>query len=320
MTTMSGPETRGHVPSHWRSATRRDQAYAVAVGVVLLGCAMFFQGFVWERDITSKVNGEVVKVGVERRGWPMWSLEGRRREPFDRSGNQLVREDPESEKTLGSLAVTFPRLTLGGLRGVASTYLWIQAEEDKNERRWVDLETKYDLIGALQPYFASVYVYHSWNQAYNLSAQWQEQDIKYKWVLDGLSYVYKGEDFNPSNPDIMFEEAQLLAQKLGLSFERTYYRAHWRSDISRLHELNVTTKAKTDDTVSLQHVRSFVTRTDPRDPPGSDTSSTDRDPRRRTRRWTRGPVRTRPSSPPRPGSACSRRSRRAGSCPRAPYP
>src|ERR1043165_5834890 len=105
----------------------------------------------------------------------------------------------------------------------------------------------------------------SWNQAYNISAQWQEQDIKYKWVVDGVSYLYKGEDFNPSNPDIMFEEAQLYAQKLGGAFERIFYRAHWRNDISRLHELNDATKVQHDDTVALQHVRAFVTRRDPRD-------------------------------------------------------
>jgi hypothetical protein len=189
----SSPQRRFPAPHH---TARRDQAFAVAIGAVLLGCATLLQN-----------------VLAQRRG-------------------TLVREDPQSEKTLSSLAVTFPRLTLGGMRGVASTALWMQAEEDKNNRKWQELETKYDLIGALQPYFASVYIYHAWNQAYNLSAQWQEQDIKYKWVLDGLGYLYKGEDFNPGNADILFEEAHMYSDKLGLSFERIFYRAHWRHDLS----------------------------------------------------------------------------------------
>ncbi len=217
--------------SSWRSATLRDQAFASALGVVLLGVsALCFNLLSAQRPA-------------------------------------LVREDPESEKTLGSLAVTFPRLTLGGMRGIASTYLWIKAEDDKNDRKWIELESKYTLIGALQPYFSSVYIYHSWNEAYNISAQWQEQETKYKWVLDGIAYLYKGEDFNPANPDIMYEEAQLYAQKLGGSFERLYYRKHWRSDISQLHILNTTTTAKDDATVALQHVRYFVNHRDPRDPP-----------------------------------------------------
>src|SRR6185295_4651149 len=119
MATVHSPAQGGHVvepPSHWRSATRRDQAFAAAIGVVLLGCSMVFQGFVVQRDIKGKdSNAMEITVGTERRGWPVWSLEGRRLEPFDNRGNQLVREDPESEKTLASLAVTFPRLTLGGM-------------------------------------------------------------------------------------------------------------------------------------------------------------------------------------------------------------
>jgi hypothetical protein len=226
--------------SAWRSKAVGQQAIALALGAALLACAAFVRS----------------------------ALETRRTAP-DSRGVQLVREDPESEKKLSSMAVTFPRLTLGGMRGVVAAYLWKQAEEDKDNRNWMDLETKYDLIGALQPYFVSVYVYHSWNQAYNLSAQWQDEETKYKWVLDGEAYLYKGEDFNPGNPDIVYEQAQLYAMKLGGAAERQTYRAHWRSDISRLHELNGRSEAKNDATVALKHVRDFVTRRDSRDPPGT---------------------------------------------------
>ena len=229
----------GGAPATWRAKGLADQAAAMARGIALLG----------------------VSAGLR------YALQERRTAKDDK-GVQLVREDPESEKKLSSLAVTFPRLTLGGMRGVASTVLWIQAEEDKNDRKWIELETKYDLIGALQPYFSSVYVYHSWNQAYNLSAQWHDTDTKYKWVLDGIAYLYKGEDFNPGNPDIQYEEAQLYAMKLGLAFERLTYRAHWRSDLSRLHELNNKKDVRENDaTLALMRVRDFATRRDSRDSP-----------------------------------------------------
>src|SRR5205807_610401 len=128
----------------------RDQLFFSLLGITLLAGAALLQGYM-----------------RQKRGEKEWNL---------------VREDPESEKTLSSLAITVSRLTFGGMRGIASTALWIQAEEDKNNRKWLDLESKYDMIGALQPYFSSVYIFHSWNQAYNLSAQWQEEDVKYKWV------------------------------------------------------------------------------------------------------------------------------------------
>ncbi len=207
-----------------RSRARRDQLLACAAGVVLLGVTILMQQ-------------------------PMQAM---------RAG--IV---TEPKKSLRGLAIQFPRLTLGGFRGLIATVLWIQAENDKNDHKWVELETKYEIIGTLQPYFVSVYIYHSWNEAYNLSAQWHSIDSKYKWVLDGLAYLYQGEEFNPNNPDLLLELGHLYFLKLGGSFERVFYRAHWRNDIARLHELNdkLAGKAKEDHrTLALAHVRDFVLR------------------------------------------------------------
>jgi hypothetical protein len=205
-----------------RSRARRDQVLALTVGIVLLGVAMLIQ-----------------PVLVSRRA-------------------ALVDEPPAS---LRSLAINFPRLTLGGFRGLLATALWYQAENDKDNHKWMDLETKYDIIGAIEPYFVTIYIFHAWNQAYNLSAQWHEVDSKYKWVLDGLAYLYKGEQYNPDNPDLILEEGHMYFLKLGGSFERIFFRAHWRSDIARLHELStVDQNDKTDPTEALKLVKSFVDR------------------------------------------------------------
>jgi hypothetical protein len=171
---------------------------------------------------------------------------------------ELVHED---ESSLQSLAITFPRLTLGGFRGIISTMLWLQAEDDKESRRWYELQTKYDMIATLQPYFATVYIFHAWNQAFNLSAQWHDVDTKYKWVLDGLAYLYGGERYIPRNPDLALAEAQeMFYVKLGGSFERTFYRAHWRADLTRLHELQDAKLEKGSATDALAHVKEFAQR------------------------------------------------------------
>jgi hypothetical protein len=209
-----------------RSRARGDQLKASVLGAALLGAAVLLQQIVL----------------VPRR-------------------HALVRD---SETSLQSLAVAFPRLTLGGFRGLLATYLWIQAENDKNDRKWVELETKYDIIGALQPYFISVYVFHAWNQAYNLSAQFHDNDAKYKWVLDGLAYLNKGEDYNPNTPDILVEQGHMYFLKLGGSYERIFYRQHWRDDISRFHEYNSSTLSKKNDrTEALKLVHEFVMRVGP---------------------------------------------------------
>jgi hypothetical protein len=205
------------------SSVRRDQFVAIVAGVVCMTAAQLLQSLV---------------------------LAPKRAE--------LVHED---ESSLQSLAITFPRLTLGGFRGILSTMLWLQAEDDKESRRWYELETKYDLIATLQPYFATVYIFHAWNQAYNLSAQWHDVDTKYKWVLDGLAYLYNGERYIPRHPDLALAEAQeMFYIKLGGSFERTFYRAHWRADLARLHELGDAKLEKSSATDALAQVKSFALR------------------------------------------------------------
>jgi hypothetical protein len=236
MTLMPGqaPKRRMAGITTGQSSARRDQLLALAAGVVLVGASMLLQG-------------------------PM-------RELRTGGATPIVREP---ETSLQSLAVQFPRLTLGGFRGLLATVLWIQAENDKNDRKWVELETKYDIIGALQPYFVTVYVFHSWNLAYNLSAQWHTNDRKYKWVLDGMDYLYRGEGYNPQNPDLLLEEGHLYFLKLGGSFERIYYRKQWRNDLARMHDLFdekgrhklVDSGSASDDKMlALDHVHNFALR------------------------------------------------------------
>ncbi|HUO07099.1 MAG TPA: hypothetical protein VM008_02110 [Phycisphaerae bacterium] len=205
-----------------RSKARRDQVLASAVGAVLLSAAMLLQ-------------------------------------PVLSSRRAAMIEEPEA--SLRALAINFPRLTLGGFRGLLATVLWYQAENDKEDRKWMDLETKYDIIGAIEPYFVSIYVFHSWNQAYNLSAQWHSEDSKYKWILDGMSYLYKGEQYNPDNPDLIDEEGNLYFLKLGGAFERIFFRAHWRDDLASLYKLDtIKPDEKTDATEALRLVRDFANR------------------------------------------------------------
>lgn len=137
---------------------------------------------------------------------------------------------PPTDRELRTLAVEFPRLTLGGMRGLLAMVLWIRAENLKHERKWVELQTHYTMVGKLQPYFATVYIFNAWNQAYNLSAQWQSVDEKYRWVVGGLDHLYTGELYSPQNPDLRLEQGHLYFLKLGGSFERVAYRSRWRYD------------------------------------------------------------------------------------------
>ena len=215
----------GATTSVLRSAARRDQLVASVLALVLLVAAILL------RPVLGQMKRDIVKAPG----------------------------GPAAEASLKRLAIEFPRLTLGGFRGLLATILWQRAEEAKNDRQWMRLETLYDSIAVLQPYIVSVYVFHAWNQAYNLSAQWHEQENKYKWVLDGLSYLYKGEDYNPGAADIQYEQANMYFLKLGGSFERIFYREQWRTDLARLYQLGEV-GGDTPQTAALRHVRDFASR------------------------------------------------------------
>ena len=179
-----------------RSQARRDQVICIAIAIILLAGIFLIQAPLRSRRSTLVIN---------------------------------------HNKSVGSLIMTFPRLTLGGFRGILAMVLWENAENDKNNHKWVPLETDYNAIAALEPYFGSAYIFNAWNQSYNLSAQFHDMNTKYKWVLDGLIYLYKGEHYVPDNANMIMNEANDFFLKLGTSFERRYYTARWRYDLAHLY-------------------------------------------------------------------------------------
>ncbi len=192
----SPAQTPGKLPRRINSQARRDQVICIAIAVVLLAGICLIQA-------------------------PLRS--------------QRARLVTNHNKSVGDLIMTFPRLTLGGFRGVLAMVLWENAEKDKNKHQWVPLETDYNAIAALEPYFGSAYIFNAWNQSYNLSAQFHDMNTKYKWVLDGLIYLYKGEKYVPNNANMIMNEANDFYLKLGTSFERRYYTARWRYDLAHLY-------------------------------------------------------------------------------------
>ncbi len=186
----------GRVMGRIRSQVRRDQVICIAIAVILLAGIFLIQSPLRTRRSVLVVN---------------------------------------HNKSVGDLIMTFPRLTLGGFRGILAMVIWENAENDKNNHQWMPLETDYNAIAALEPYFGSAYIFNAWNQSYNLSAQFHDMNTKYKWVLDGLVYLYKGEKYVPDNANMIMNEANDFFLKLGTSFERRYYTARWRYDLAHLY-------------------------------------------------------------------------------------
>ena len=151
---------------------------------------------------------------------------------------QKAKVVPVRPQVQRDIMIEFPILLLGGFRGPLVMGLWIRAEEEKNDQQWWNVKTYHEIIAHLQPNFPSVYVFNSWNLAYNLSVQWHELENKYLWVQDGARYAQKGVWINPESPDIWFQMADIYGQKLGESIpERMYYRQRFAADTVRVAKM-----------------------------------------------------------------------------------
>jgi hypothetical protein len=128
------------------------------------------------------------------------------------------------------LAYKAPALVLTGLRGPLVTSLWLAAEQGKNDRDWELLQTYYGAIGSLQPHFAQGYLMNGWNSAYNISYQFNSLPYKYVWINKGIELVKEGDRRNPDHVDLVQYLSDLYGDKLGRSYEKTYYQMRFRED------------------------------------------------------------------------------------------
>ncbi len=102
-------------------------------------------------------------------------------------------------------AESVPLLLMGGLRGIAVDFLWARAITRHDEKKYYEFLTINNLIARLQPNFPAVWIFQSWNMAYNISREWDSPQNKWKWIYAGLEFAKKGAVKNPNNGDLFFE-------------------------------------------------------------------------------------------------------------------
>ncbi len=113
--------------------------------------------------------------------------------------NLLVSDQPMG---LADVPRRAAALSLGGFRGFYAIYLWTTAEENKNLRVHEDLLDTYYSIANLQPDYPTVYSFHAWNLAWNLSAQWATAERRYDWIRHGIDFLREGIQRNPDSLDL----------------------------------------------------------------------------------------------------------------------
>jgi len=107
-------------------------------------------------------------------------------------------------------------IALGAFRGVFVNFLWIRANDLKQEGKFFELNQLAEAITRLQPRFPRVWVFHAWNMAYNISVSTQTRSERWYWVQKGIDLLRsKGIVANPNDMLLHKELAWIFLHKIG---------------------------------------------------------------------------------------------------------
>ncbi|MDG2387912.1 MAG: hypothetical protein P8M30_01205 [Planctomycetaceae bacterium] len=153
----------------------------------------------------------------------------------DGSGGKLAQLRGEydlGEATLGKVdpSSATMNLVLLGFRGVASSMLWKQRIEQQENKDWAGVKATTESIILLQPHFLEVWRFQGWNLAFNVSAEWDDVRDRYYWVKEGAKFYKQGTERNSKFPELYWDTARVIGEKVGNSDEKRYFRKYFLND------------------------------------------------------------------------------------------
>lgn len=151
------------------------------------------------------------------------------------SGGQLAQMRTKYELGESSLGDVDPtsatmNLVLLGLRGVAASLLWQQADHERLTKNFNQMEQTVESIILLQPHFKGVWEYQAWNLAFNVSAECDAVADRFHWVKRGAKFLMRGTERNQRIPELSFETGRFFGQKIGRADEAASFRKFFKND------------------------------------------------------------------------------------------
>ncbi len=128
---------------------------------------------------------------------------------------KLISNEP-LENAPPSLA--FATVAMGAFRGLVVDVLWMRADRLKEEGQFFDAKQLAEWISILQPRFATVWEFHAWNMAYNISVAIPatQPEQRWQWVKNGYELLRdKGIPLNPRSILLYRELARIFQHKIG---------------------------------------------------------------------------------------------------------
>ncbi|MFA6043552.1 MAG: hypothetical protein WC718_01085 [Phycisphaerales bacterium] len=107
-------------------------------------------------------------------------------------------------------------IAMGAFRGIFVNFLWMRANQMKEDGKFYEANQLADAITKLQPRFPSVWVFHAWNLAYNISVSTQTPEERWAWVNAGIDLLRaKGIPANPNSLLLHKELGWIFLHKIG---------------------------------------------------------------------------------------------------------
>ncbi|MFO0376359.1 MAG: hypothetical protein ACK51N_04855, partial [bacterium] len=106
-------------------------------------------------------------------------------------------------------------IAAGAFRGVVVNFLWIRAQELKQDGKHYEAVDLAKTITRPQPRFPRVWAFHAWNLAYNISVATQTPGERWQWVNAGIRLLRdQGIPANPSDMLLHRELAWIFLHKI----------------------------------------------------------------------------------------------------------
>jgi hypothetical protein len=115
-------------------------------------------------------------------------------------------------------SLAFATVAMGAFRGLVVDILWMRAETLKEEGQFFDAKQLAEWITTLQPRFASVWDFQSWNMAYNISVAIPatHPEERWRWVKNGYELLRdQGIQINPKSIILYRQLAFIFQHKIG---------------------------------------------------------------------------------------------------------
>ena len=116
-------------------------------------------------------------------------------------------------------SLAFATIATGAFRGLVVDVLWMRADKLKDEGQFFDARQLAEWITILQPRFASVWEFHAWNMAYNISVAIpaNQPDQRWRWVRNGYELIRDEaiDKYKLKNITLYRELARIFQHKIG---------------------------------------------------------------------------------------------------------